>query len=62
MIFANCTSLIKLDLSNNLLGFGDRQAQILDQFLHSLLTELDNPQHLDLSANKFTDESLRPFI
>ncbi len=62
MIFANCTSLITLDLSNNLLGFGDRQAQILDQFLHSLLTELDNPQHLDLSGNKFTDESLRPFI
>ena len=62
MIFSNCTNLLKLDLSNNLLGFGDRQTQILDQFLLSLLTELDNPQHLDLSSNKFTDESLRPFI
>ena len=26
------------------------------------MTDLDNPQHLDLSSNRFTDESLRPII
>ena len=27
-----------------------------------MFTELDNPLHLDLSYNKFSDESLQPFI
>ena len=27
-----------------------------------MLTELDNPVHLDLSLNKFTDESIYPFV
>jgi hypothetical protein len=35
---------------------------IIDQFLNQLLTELDNPGHLDFSNNKFSDESLRPFV
>lgn len=35
---------------------------IIDQFLNQLLTELDNPGYLDFSNNKFSDESLRPFV
>lgn len=27
-----------------------------------MLSELENPMHLDLSLNKFTDESLYPFV
>ena len=31
-------------------------------FLNQLLTELDNPLHLNLSDNKFGDESLPAFV
>jgi hypothetical protein len=34
----------------------------VDIFLHSMMCELDKPEHLDFSDNYFTDESLFPFI
>ena len=62
IIFANCNQITKVLLSNNLFGQGVGQLDAIDQFLNQMLTELDHPSHLDLSSNKFTDESLRAFV
>ena len=62
IVLSNCPYLTKINLSNNLLGSGGGQAQALEIFFTHLLTELDNPQSLDLSDNQFTDESLAPIV
>lgn len=62
VIFSGCPTIQKINLQNNLLGQGQGQLQAIDLFLNQMLTELDNPVHLDLSMNKFTDESIYPFV
>ena len=62
VIFSGCPTIQKINLQNNLLGQGQGQLQAIDLFLSQMLTELDNPVHLDLSVNKFTDESIYPFV
>ena len=62
VVFRENRQIRKLVLSNNLIGEGPREKELMTLFLENFLLELDSPQHLDLSYNRISDESLYPIV